>query len=61
MCLMTDNTVVVCGREGNQNQWKLKRFDQRETEITYIELKDQPSGITEVILDGKKVLALSYR
>ena len=59
MCLMSDNTVVVCGREGNQ--WKLKRFDQRETEISYIELKDQPSGITEVILDGKTVLALSYR
>ena len=51
--------MVVNGKEGGL--WKLKRFNQEGTVLCCSELRDLPSGMTEVSLGGRTVIALSYR
>ena len=60
MVVLSDDTVVVCGDEGNK--YSLKRYNlQTGRELTSIELQSSVEGLAEVELRGVPTLALACR
>ena len=59
------NKVAVCGME--PDDWgkakvKLTLYDlQTSTELGQITLEKRPNGMTEITMDGRQCLALSYK
>ena len=59
VAVLTDGTVVTLGE--NNGDWKLKRFNMKESaEIFSEELTDAPFGVAEIKVQGKPALAFSY-
>ena len=57
--LLSDDTLVLCGKE--EDEAVMKRYSIRDqVELETTELQDNPAGMTEVKLGGKRVLAVAY-
>ena len=59
VAVLSDGSVVALGEK--DGDWKLKRFNMKESaEIFSEELEDAPFGVTEITVQGKPALAISY-
>ena len=60
MVVLSDDTVVVCGDEGDK--YRVKRYNLRTgRELTSVELQNSVKGMAEVELRGDPTLALAFR
>ena len=54
-----DATVIACGQE--HGNWRLIRYDLHSgREVNRATLEHPPDGITTVLLDGIRCLAIAY-
>ena len=60
MTALAGNGIIVCGRSGDQ--WTLTKYNLwTRGELCTAKLDSQPDGMTNVTLDGRQCLALSYQ
>ena len=62
MCLLNDDSIVVCGERRDGDGYKLKRYNlETGRELTSVELQTSVKGMAEVKLRVVSTFSLTYR